>query len=130
MVPADVASALGSLVSAAPYITTLAMGSTFGIYSSEAHTAMLQPLRRAAHLHTLWLSGSALLHSTAGQQAVLLEGVVRCLALPGAEGGDDYCCALQHVLLYGAPPDVLAACRAALARDGICVSVDTFHIPC
>ena len=65
---------------------------------------------------------------TAARQAALMEGVVHCLALPGTEGGDEYCRALQHVLLYGAQPEALAACRAALARNGICMSVDTYDI--
>jgi hypothetical protein len=127
LAPNDVASALGSLVSAAPNIATLVMRCLLDISSPEALVA-LQPLRRAAHLRTLWLVDAADELPTAARQAAMLEGVVRCLAQPGAEGGDEYCRALQHVLLAGAWPDAIAACRAALARDGICVSVDTCTI--
>jgi hypothetical protein len=119
---------LSSLVSAAPNVTTLALGFTVGSSSVEALAAMLHPLRQAAHLRTLWLTESYCRVLTAAQQEALLEGVVRCLVQPCTEGGDEYCRALRHVLLDGAQPDALAACRAALARDGICVSVDTCGI--
>jgi hypothetical protein len=122
MAPADAASALGSQVSAAPNITTLTMFGALGGSPTEALAVVMQPLRRAAHLCTLWLSDPMPL--PAARQAALLEGVVRFLAQPGAEASEEYCYALRHVLLAGAQPDALAACRAALARDGIFVSVD------
>ena len=90
----------------------------------EAGERKQGPLRRAARLHTLWLSEGPTVDtpSEVARQAALLEGAVRCLAPRSADGGDGR--ALQHVLLDGALPGALAACRAALARDGIRVSVD------
>lgn len=101
----------------------------FGSHAIEALTGMAQPLRRAACLHTPWLCDVDMgMRSTAGRQATLLEGAVRLPAQPGAEGRDEYCRTLQHVLLHGAQPDALA-----LASDGMCVSVDmldTHAMPC
>jgi hypothetical protein len=90
---------------------------------SEAMATFMQPLRLATHLHTVRLRICR--YTTAAQQAALLEGVVRGLAQPSADGVQ--CRTLQRVLLVGAQPDALAACRQALARDGIAVAVDTCH---
>ena len=57
---------------------------------------MAQPLRRAAHVRTLWMSYAGI-PSTRAQHATLLEGVVRCPAQQDAAGGK-YLCPLRHVV--------------------------------
>ena len=121
------ASVLAGLVAAAPSVTTIALSCFFTRFtdSTDELEVMMRPLRRAAHLRTLWLTERHRLRNSAWQ-AMMLERVVRCLAEPGAEGGDRYCLALRHVLVKGAYPDALAACRSALASRGCAVSVGSF----
>jgi hypothetical protein len=92
-----VAAALGCLLSAAPNLATVKLTMT-QIVGWLDLAAMVRPLRQAAHLHTLRFRASYYLRSNQ-QQAAALEGVVRCLAQPGADGGDEYCRALRHVLI-------------------------------
>ena len=127
--PAVVASVLDCLALAAPSITTLKLRHRFRGLSREALRTMVTPLRRAAHLHTLWLRDMS--RSAGEERAALLEGVVRVLVQPRANDGDRgdgsggaRCAALRHVRVFGTQPGTCAACMRALARDGINVSVE------
>ena len=127
---ADVAAMLGCLLSAAPNLATVTLEVVMAVVGWLDVAAMVRPLRQAAHLHTLRLRHGWCYGGTGSQQqAATLEGVVRCLALPEGAGGEGAPCrALRRVLLRDTPPDALDACRRALARDGITVAVDTYHV--
>jgi hypothetical protein len=93
--------------------------------SKEEVMAMMRPLRAATRLHTLYVHRTFYTYATAGSQAALLEGTARSLAAPAAAGGvGERARGLRRVLMPRASPEALAACRAALAADGIHVAVD------